>query len=88
MVRALYHAHRGKYRVTRLRNGEADALTDEQGETVDAVLGFYGDKPPQWLSGLTHMEAPWRSARHGVPDGERGKAVVAKESLGEYHGSL
>lgn len=88
VVRALYHAHRGKYRVSRLLRGEADALTDEQRETVDAVLEFYGDKSPQWLSDLTHMEAPWRSARRGVPDGERGNAVIAKESLAEYYGSL
>jgi len=88
VVRALYHAHRGKYRVSRLPGGEADALTDEQRETVDAVLEFYGDKSPQWLSDLTHMEAPWRSARHGVPDGERGNAFIAKESLAEDYGSL
>ena len=88
VVRALYHAHRGKYRVSRLPRVEADALTDEQRETVDAVLEFYGDKSPQWLSDLTHMEAPWRSARRGVPDGERGNAVIAKESLAEYYGSL
>ena len=88
VVRALYHAHRGKYRVSRLPGGEAEALTDEQRETVDAVLEFYGDKSPQWLSDLTHMEAPWQSARRGVPDGERGNAVIAKESLAEYYGSL
>ena len=88
VVRELYHAHRGQYRVSRLPSGEADALTDEQRETVDAVLEFYGEKSPQWLSDLTHMEAPWRSARRGVPDGERGNAVVEKEGLAEYYGSL
>ena len=88
VVRALYHAHRGKYRISRLPRGEADTLTDEQRETVDAVLEFYGDKSPQWLSDLTHMEAPWQSARRGVPDGERGDAVIEKESLAEYYGSL
>ena len=88
VVRELYHAHRGKYRVSRLPRGEADALTGEQCETVDAVLEFYGDKSSQWLSDLTHMEAPWRTARRGVPDGERGSAVITKESLAEYYGSL
>ena len=78
----------GKYRVSRLPRGEADALTGEQRETVDAVLAFYGDKSPQWLSDLTHMEAPWQTARRGVPDGERGDAVIKKESLAEYYGSL
>ena len=40
-----------------------DALNDDQRETVDAVLGFYGDRSPQWLNDLTHMETPWQSAR-------------------------
>ena len=88
VVRALYQVHRGKYRVSRMSGGKADALTDEQRETVDAVLEFYGDKSPQWLSDLTHMEAPWQSARRGVPEGVRGNAVIAKESLAEYYGSL
>ncbi|MCY4283977.1 MAG: DUF4065 domain-containing protein [Thiotrichales bacterium] len=88
VVRALYNTHRGKYRVSCLSGGDVDALTDEQRETVDAVLAFYGDKSPQWLSDLTHMEAPWQSARRGAPDGERGNAVIAKESLAEYYGSL
>ena len=88
VVRALYHAHRGKYRASRLPRGDADVLTEEQRETVDAVLEFYGDKSPQWLSDLTHMEAPWQSARSGVPEGERGNAIIAKESLAEYYGSL
>jgi len=52
------------------------------------VLAFYGDRSPQWLSDLTHMGMPWQTARRGVPDGERGNAVIAKESLAEYYGSL
>ena len=86
---ALYNTHRGKYRVSCLAGGgDVDALTDEQRETVDAVLAFYGDKSPQWLSDLTHMETPWQTARRGVPDGERGNAVIAKKNLSEYYGSL
>ena len=37
-----------------------------------ALLGFYGDKSPQWLSDLAHMEDPWQSARRNVPEGLRG----------------
>ena len=88
VVRELYEAHRGKYRLSCLRKGRPDVLTDEQQETVDAVLGFYGDKSPQWLSDLTHMELPWQLARRGIPVGERGNTVIPKESLAEYYGSL
>ncbi|MCY3980493.1 MAG: DUF4065 domain-containing protein [Alphaproteobacteria bacterium] len=88
VVRELYNAHQGKYRISCLRKGSAETLTETQRETVDAVLTFYGDKSPQWLSDLTHMEAPWQSTRRGVPDGVRGNTVIPKESLAEYYGSL
>ena len=88
VVRELYEVHRGKYRVGRLPAGNSDALDDRQRSTVDAVLKFYGDKSPQWLSDLTHMEDPWKLARRGMPDGIRGDSVVSKESLSEYYGSL
>ena len=88
VIRELYNAHRGKFRVSRLGDGNAAALTDEQRETVDAVLGFYGDKSPQWLGDLTHMEDPWQSARRYVHDGERGNTIIPKEDLAEYYGSL
>ncbi len=54
---------------------------------MDAVLGFYGDKSPQWLSDLTHMELPWQLARRGIHVGERGNTVIPKESLAEYDAS-
>ena len=63
-------------------------LTKDQLETIDAVLGFYGDKSAQWLSDLSHAEAPWKSARTGIPDGIRGEIVIPKQNLAEYYGSL
>ncbi|MDE0048127.1 MAG: DUF4065 domain-containing protein [bacterium] len=88
VVRELYNAHRGNYRISCMRKGNPDSLTEVQRETVEAVLTFYGDKSPQWLSDLTHMEAPWKSARRGIPDGVRGNQIISKESLAEYYGSL
>lgn len=88
VVRELYDAHRGKYQVSCLGKGDTKTLTEDQRETVDAVLEFYGDKSPQWLSDLTHMEDPWRSARRNVPEGVRGDEVIPKQDLAEYYGSL
>lgn len=88
VVRDLYEAHRDEYRVSRLGNGNADALTEDQRDTVNAVLDFYGDKSPQWLSDLVRMEAPWQKARRNVPRGQRGNAVILKADMGEYYGGL
>ena len=88
VVRELYEAHRHKYRVSCMRKGDVAALTSDQRETVDAVLGFYGDKSPQWLSDLTHMEDPWKRARRGVAPDERGNEIIPKADLAEYYGSL
>lgn len=55
-----------------------------------AVLQFYGDKSSQWLSDLTHMEAPWRNAReeNGLGRGERGQAPITHASMREYYSAL
>lgn len=86
---ALYAAHRGKYRVdvTDLQ-GDPSVLSPDQRETVDEVVKFYGDKQPQWLSDLTHSEAPWIHARKGLADGDRGSREISPASMSEYYGSL
>ena len=84
----LYQLHAKIYRVSKLRKGDANALTDDEKDTIDRVLAFYGDKSPQWLSDLTHMEDPWREARRGVPDGARSTAEITPAAMTEYYSSL
>lgn len=90
VIRNLYDKHRGQFRVSKIFDGNPDALNDVQRETVNAVLGFYGEKTSQWLSELTHIEAPWREARDkaGLSDGLRGNARISPESMEEYYSSL
>jgi uncharacterized phage-associated protein len=83
----LYERHRGHFKLHSW-NGNPNALTEEQRETVDAVLDFYGDKNAQWLSDLTHQEEPWIKARRGIPNGERGNNEITLESMAEYYSSL
>ena len=90
VVPALYKHHRGCFQVSRIPGGNRSKLDQEQQETVDAVIDFYGDKPPQWLSDLTHMEDPWRNARMraGLASGERGNAVIPIGEMYEYYEAL
>lgn len=89
VVRSLYDRHRGQFRVSSgFFGGNPERLLSEQRETIDRVLSFYGDKDPQWLSDLTHLESPWREARRGISDGERCSTVITKADIAEYYGSL
>lgn len=84
----LYAAHRGQFTVYGIAEGDPKRLDDVGRETVDAVLGYYGDKAAHWLSALTHDEPPWRDARCGLPDGVPSTAEITHAAMAEYYGSL
>jgi uncharacterized phage-associated protein len=90
VVRRLYDIHVGHFRISKIKGGDPTRLNPEQRETIEAVLETYGDKSPQWLSNLTHCEAPWRDTRRlaGLSEGERGNAVIPLDAMAEYCGGL
>jgi uncharacterized phage-associated protein len=83
VVRELWEAHRGQFRVERVSSGSVAALSEEQTDTIDEVLNFYGDKSAQWLSDLTHLEDPWKEAW-----AKGANSVITKEALAEYYSSI
>jgi uncharacterized phage-associated protein len=86
VVRELYNAHRGKFRVTTSDiRGNPNKLNETQHETVQAILRDYGNKSSQFLSDLTHNERPWQEARKGLLPGERGNKVINLASMAEYY---
>lgn len=83
VVRELWEAHQGQFKVHEIAAGQPAKLTRDQTETVEAVLKFYGDKDAQWLSDLTHMEDPWKNAW------KRGKNTeITAASMSEYYSSI
>lgn len=88
VAKKLYLAHRGKYDVKHIKGGDARRLTKTQKDTIEAVLGFYGEKTSQWLVDLTHKERPWREARNGLSPGQRGNRVITHEAMSLYYISL
>ncbi len=85
----LYRLHQGRFQVGPGDIlGNPDAIDTDGQETIRAVLGFYGDKSAQWLSDLTHSEDPWRDARRGLSDGERGQVEITHAAMAEYYGGL
>lgn len=90
VVRDLYDAHKGLFEVRpdTFAHLAKETLTAEQVETIDTVLKAYGGKSSQWLSDQTHAEDPWRIAREGLADGERGDKEISLASMAEYYSSL
>lgn len=85
----LYSRHRGQFMLSEgAIEGDPGSLDVDARDTVDAVLKFYGDKSAQWLSDLTHREAPWIDARSGVSLGERGEGVISHAAMAEYYEGL
>jgi uncharacterized phage-associated protein len=85
---ALYDKHRGSFNVQAWPYGNPDALDGAAQATVNIVLAGYGDKDPQWLSDLSHLEAPWKNARRSLAPGERCSEEITPAALAEYYGSL
>lgn len=90
VVPTLFEFHKGRYNVSQnfFRQADTTSLTQTQRDTIDGIIEFYGPKSAQWLSDLTHSEAPWIEARRGIPDGVRGNSEITLESMAEYYGSL
>lgn len=89
VCRELFKQTQGKYKIiAEDEPGNSNHLSDEQKDTVDKVLDYYGPHDAQWLSQLTHMEDPWNLARKGVPAGEGCSNIITKESMAIYYGGL
>lgn len=90
VVPALFKAHKGRYTISTstCKSGKLSNLNPAQRGSIDAVLGFYGDKTGHWLSELTHKEAPWKEAREGLAPNERGHRRITLDALGSYYARL
>lgn len=85
----LFSKTQGRYSVNADdEDGGEKNLTDEQIDTIGKVLEYYGGHDAQWLSQLTHMEAPWNEARKGIPSGAGCSNIITKESMAMYYGGL
>lgn len=83
VVRDLWEATRGSFRVSQVPSGNPTNLSAPQAETVERVLRFYGGKDAQWLSDLTHMEVPWKDAYAQGQNTE-----ISLEMLSEYYSTI
>lgn len=88
VVPSLYSEHRGKFEIEFLSQGQPDRLKGNERDTINAVLEVYGEKSPQWLSDLTHMEKPWKQTRGRKRPGENSQKEITHALMAEYYSSL
>jgi len=86
----LFQRHKGLFTINsqQLSTGAPNSFDKDQVETLEAICRDYGDKDPYWLREQTHYEDPWKNARGDLPVGQPSEAIIAKDAMGEYYGSL
>ncbi len=90
VCRELFQAHKGKFMLNNsefLKPYKPDTsnLTQEQRETINAVVNSLIDFPPYRLSDMVHQEKPWLDARKNCPAGARCSNIIPKTSMIEYY---
>lgn len=91
VIKELYDYHKGQFSIksSDIKKCKlSNILTDSEKDTINRVLQFYGNKTAQWLSDLTHMEAPWLNARKGLSVNDRPAKEILLSDMAEYYGSL
>ncbi|MFN7716466.1 MAG: Panacea domain-containing protein [Pseudanabaenaceae cyanobacterium] len=90
VVPVLYEYHRGQFKVNKdtFADGDINALTPNQQDSINKVLEALQEKSGQWLSDLTHMESPWKDARGDLKPAERSDKVISLAAMYEYYSIL
>ena len=84
----LYDVHRGQFMIESWPQGDPEALSADQRETVEQVIKGYGKFSSQELSDLTHREDPWKDAREGYPPTMRSNVEITHAAMAEYYEGL
>lgn len=63
-------------------------MTQDEKETIDAVIEFYGKYTGAELSELTHSEIPWKEARRGLAEMEYGQNVIDLAVMSDFYTRL
>jgi uncharacterized phage-associated protein len=88
VCRELYDRHRGSFVIAAFAGSDCSRLNNDERETVEKVVEYYGKFDGQQLSDLTHAESPWKNARVGLSPSERSNVEITLEAMSEYYGGL
>ena len=89
VVPVLYNKHKGEFKVDSSFDfgGDVNNLTDDEKDTIDHVLDYYGNAKAWQLADLTYREDPWKNARGDIPISHKSKNIISNSSMIEYYKS-
>lgn len=88
VVRELFDKHKGYKYLNNILLGNSANLSIEQKACVSWAIEKYGNLDGDTLSHLTHIEAPWREARKGLPDEAPSEQEITPLSMTQYYSNL
>ena len=88
VCQVLHDRLRSQQLVSAFPYGTASALTNDQRETVNSVLYYYGDRSDRFLVDLALSERPWRETREEISHGVNSNDEITWVILVEYYGGL
>ncbi len=90
VIPKLFFQHKGLFFIEQsdLGLGNPNKLSEQQKDSINAVLKYYGKKNSQWLIELSHMEEPWKQARRGIPEGLNCNREIKLIDMANYYSSL
>lgn len=89
VVVSLFHALQGYYYCPKnIPDADSGHLTEEQKETILAVLKYYGDLTSSELVQLTHKEDPWKNTRKNLSSTTPSKKIIKKQDIADYYISI
>lgn len=84
----LFKLHRGQFLVISVPGAMSSHLSQDEVETVEAIVRDYGALDPHELSAMTHSETPWREARGDLPPDSPCAREITHESMYAYYSAL
>lgn len=89
VVPRVYKLYEGNFKVSECPIGNKNNLNQEQIDTIDAILKFYGNRSTQWLIHLVREESPYKeswyeNSRYSIKE----KDKISLESIKNYYLTL
>ncbi len=88
VVRELFDKHKGSKFLNNIKLGNASNLSVEQKACISWAIEKYGSLDGDTLSHITHIEAPWKDARIGLPIDAPSNNEITTQSMVEYYSNL